>query len=134
MFLHGEQDTSDTWVELGTMKDLRSSGYRVVAVDLPGKWAEGCEAVQMAVKHARLQPHKHTCSAAGCCVAAIRERTWLTCCRHATNGVGHGKSRRLPYLDNNMRAEFVKAALEFAAKGANITKIGAVLVTPSISG
>lgn len=57
MFLHGEQDTSDTWVELGTMKDLRSSGYRVVAVDLPGKWAEGCEAVQVAVKRAWPKPH-----------------------------------------------------------------------------
>lgn len=33
-----------------------------------------------------------------------------------------------------MRAEFVKASLEFASQGSNITECGAVLVTPSMSG
>jgi pimeloyl-ACP methyl ester carboxylesterase len=29
---------------------------------------------------------------------------------------GYGKTKHLPYVDNNMRAEFVKAALEFARR------------------
>lgn len=44
---------------------------------------------------------------------------------------GYGRTRHLPYVDNNMRAELLKAALEFAQQGSNLT---AILVTPSMSG
>ena len=47
---------------------------------------------------------------------------------------GFGQSRNLPYVDNNMRAEFLKSALEFLSKGANVTAVGALLVSPSMSG
>lgn len=46
-------------------------------------------------------------------------------------GAGYGRTKHLPYVDNNMRAEFVKAAIEFADKGSNLT---AVLISPSMSG
>eukprot|EP00798_Chlamydomonas_sp_ICE-L_P017176 gene17176-23490_t len=47
---------------------------------------------------------------------------------------GHGHTRGLPYSDNNMRAEFVKSAFEFATDGRDLSKQGGVLVTPSMSG
>eukprot|EP00798_Chlamydomonas_sp_ICE-L_P020340 gene20340-27102_t len=46
---------------------------------------------------------------------------------------GYGKTRRLPYSDNNMRAEFVRSAFE-AMGVANLTGNGGMLVTPSMSG
>uniref|UniRef100_A0ABM5FKF2 Protein ABHD14A isoform X1 n=2 Tax=Pogona vitticeps TaxID=103695 RepID=A0ABM5FKF2_9SAUR len=36
IFLHGQSFTSKTWEELGTLALLCESGYRAVAVDLPG--------------------------------------------------------------------------------------------------
>ena len=36
LFLHGQAFSSQTWDDLDTLKLLRSEGYRVVAVDLPG--------------------------------------------------------------------------------------------------
>lgn len=51
--------------------------------------------------------------------------------RRAARGAGYGNTRHLPYLDNNMRAEFVKAVLDWALQGRNLT---AVLVAPSMSG
>lgn len=47
---------------------------------------------------------------------------------------GHGKTRDLPYIDNNMRAEFLKTAFDFFGNGSNLTAVGAVLVSPSMSG
>jgi len=47
---------------------------------------------------------------------------------------GYGKTRSLPYIDNNMRAEFLLAAFDFIGKGSNLTAAGAVLVSPSMSG
>ncbi|GAX74228.1 hypothetical protein CEUSTIGMA_g1677.t1 [Chlamydomonas eustigma] len=47
---------------------------------------------------------------------------------------GYGKTRKLPYLDNNMRAEFLKTVFEFLGRGSNLTSIGAALVSPSMSG
>ncbi|KAL6761835.1 Alpha/Beta hydrolase protein [Haematococcus lacustris] len=44
---------------------------------------------------------------------------------------GYGKTRHLPYVDDNMRAEVVKAALVFA-KGRST--LNSVLVSPSMSG
>jgi hypothetical protein len=46
---------------------------------------------------------------------------------------GFGRTKSLPYSDNNMRAEFLKAALEFA-RGGNLTDQTAVLISPSMSG
>ncbi|XP_042310532.1 protein ABHD14A [Sceloporus undulatus] len=36
IFLHGQSFTSRTWEELGTLALLSESGYRAVAIDLPG--------------------------------------------------------------------------------------------------
>ncbi|KAG1662434.1 hypothetical protein FOA52_004015 [Chlamydomonas sp. UWO 241] len=47
---------------------------------------------------------------------------------------GFGASGHLPFTDSNMRAELIKAALEFSGQGANVSEVGAVLVAPSMSG
>ena len=36
ILFHGEHFTSAIWNDIGTLEDLASSGYRVVALELPG--------------------------------------------------------------------------------------------------
>lgn len=36
LFLHGARFTKDNWMQLGTLQVLRSSGWRAIAIDLPG--------------------------------------------------------------------------------------------------
>jgi abhydrolase domain-containing protein 14 len=47
---------------------------------------------------------------------------------------GFGQTRNLPYVDNNMRAEFLKTVFEYLGRGSNLTANGAALVSPSMSG
>lgn len=37
LLLHGAAFTSEIWVQIGTMKFLTGAGFRVVAIDQPGK-------------------------------------------------------------------------------------------------
>jgi len=61
----------------------------------------------------------------------VRDRGYRTI---AVDLPGHGSTGQLPYVDNNMRAEMVKAAMDFSGMGSNVTESGAVLVSPSMSG
>ncbi len=108
--------------------DLR---YKVMAVDLPGARPGG-------VLRSRL-----SCSTACSTAPALKgwhisgrgpgpqTQRFLRACRHPERPAGFGNTEHLPYVDNNMRAEFIKACLDFALGGRNLT---AVLVVPSMSG
>ena len=117
MLLHGSKYSSENWVNLGTLKLLNSLGYRTVGP---------C--------------NSHPATR---CVFVLPSLMRLLLIFHSPDNImikaaidlpGFGKTRNLPYLDNNMRAEFLKAAFEFISQGANVTAVGAVLVSPSMSG
>ena len=108
LLLHGARFTSDDWVKIGTLSLLAAAGYKALAIDLPGR------------------PHT---SASPCCWPPSSSPR-LAYSPHVCHA-GFGKTKELPYSDNNMRAEIVKAAFEFASHGQNVSR---VLVSPSMSG
>ena len=140
LFLHGAKFSSENWVNLGTLKLIHAkvqprgrvhSGY-------PQKPAtHGCRPAHPHPQHlAAASPHSRNPEPRpfprpGVTPFISPGQGYRTA---AIDLPGFGQSRNLPYVDNNMRAEFLKSALEFLSKGANVTAVGALLVSPSMSG